>query len=110
MLRRPASNTDERPRLVWMNCPICRRRVEVPKAGQTYYPEELIAGARPRTAPHAPLLRLREGPLGSPRAVMTQLMSPPSSKLKSSRCQLSLDSVIEQVNIERNDAPKLFSE
>ena len=45
-LRSLGSKTDERPRLVWMNCPVCRRQVEVPKAGQAYYPEELIAACR----------------------------------------------------------------
>jgi hypothetical protein len=29
-----------------MNCPVCKQRVEVPKAGQARYPEELIAACR----------------------------------------------------------------
>ncbi len=48
-----------------MNCPVCRRRVEVPKVAKAYYPEELIAACRKQNGTRCgPFYDYVKGPLG----------------------------------------------
>lgn len=57
--------TAQRSQLVWMNCPVCHRQVEVPKSGTARYPEELIAACRKQNGTSCgPFYDYIRGPLG----------------------------------------------